>query len=36
MTDELISIIIPLYNAENYVDKILPCILGQTDRKSVV
>lgn len=30
MTDELISIIIPLYNAENYVDKILPCILGQT------
>ena len=30
MTDELVSIIIPLYNAENYVDKILPCILGQT------
>ena len=26
----LISVIVPLYNAEKYVDMIIPCLLRQT------
>lgn len=30
MENQLISIIIPLYNAEGYVDRIVPCVMKQT------
>ena len=30
MENQLISIIIPLYNAQGYIDHIVPCVMQQT------
>ena len=33
---DLISVIVPVYNVEKYLDRCMESLLGQTDRKSVV